>query len=281
MKILIQNSQEPILEGVSQVLLSLEEQVLVWDGQSPINDLIDKYKPDLTICYSNIKSRPNGKLVVVGEYYGELKPDIICVSSDLPQFKKEQIANSDSASKYLFIETAANLSYSTVEHDPKYATDVFYYSQNTTPEILNYLQKIERDFQLKVIGQHRIPISSYLGAGTPKDIMKFMKSCKVALAFDKPTLYTYLANKVKCLTDQSNEFVFTFLTYEQLQERLAIDKFFDSESTWEVDCNYKTITDNHTYFHRSHNILTRLGLNEQAKKCLTQLNKILKSNLIK
>ena len=294
MKILIQNPAEPILEGFAQVLTSIEAQIIVWNGQSPLNDLLDIHNPDLTIGYSGIKNRPKGKLVIIGEYLGDLDPDLICVSADLPKFKKDQIKNLPNASKHFFVDVAANLAYNTIEYDSKYATDIFYYSQNTTPEIFAYLQEIEKDFQLKIIGHHKIPLSSYLGAGNANDIVKFMRSCKIALAFDKPSLYTYLINKVKCFTNQDNEFAPLFSSIEELKSEIFYFtdiKLSNEELTplpktllstdsiiKNSEDHYQSIISKDTYFHRAHNILTRLGFTEQAEKCLSQLKQIVEKN---
>ena len=301
MKILIQNPAEPILEGIAQVLTSIEAQIIVWNGQSPLNDLLDIHNPDLTICYSGIKSRSKGKLVIIGEYFGDLDPDLVCVSADLPKFKKDQIQNLPNASKHFFVDVATNFAYNTIEYDPKYATDIFYYSQNTTPEIFAYLQEVEKDFQLKIIGHHKIPLSSYLGAGNANDIVKFMRSCKIALAFDLSTLYCYGVNKVFCLTNQDTTRFPYFDTSNKLIKHLEyylplIDiKYISNTSFSNIDIDrdkfknkdliasemceiYDRIIIKDTYFHRTHNILTRLGFTEQAEKCLSQLKQIVEKN---
>lgn len=262
MKILIQNPVEPILEGVAQTLVSIGETIIIWDGKIPINDLLDRYSPELTICYSNsIKEQIDSKLIFIGDYNGSLEPDLICISTTNTPSKPND--------KHLYIETAANLAYHTIQYDEDYATDLFYYSHNTTPEILEYLLEIEKNYQLKIIGQHRIPLFSYLGVGTADDIVKFMKSCKIALTFDLPSLYTYAANKIFCVTNQDTD----LFPHIDLLEEIAKYKIEIIDNY--INNAYNYVVSDHTYFHRTHSILTRLGYNEQAKKCLIKLQEIL------
>lgn len=278
MKILIQNPIEPMLEGITQVLASIGETLIIWDNKNvPLNDLMDRYHPELMFCYNgSIEKKQQAKFVMIDNTGKDFDPNIV----DLICTKNEP--NNKSNEKYLYVKTAANLAYHTIQYDQNYATDIFYYSQNTTPQILEHLLEIEKHYQLKIIGQHRIPIFSYLGVGTADDIVKFMKSCKIALAFDLSSVYTYAANKIFCVTNQENNFYPTFTTpmfsndVNQCINTYLNNKFI-TDDTYKSIINhaYEFIVSNHTYFHRTHNILTRLGYNEQAEKCLTQLNKII------
>ena len=276
MKILIQNPIEPMLEGITQVLASIGETLIIWDNKNiPLNDLMDRDRPELMFCYSDdIKAKQQSKLVLIdrtGKNFDLNIADLICTNN-----KPNNKLNDKSNHKYLYLETAANLAYHTIQYDENYATDIFYYSQNTTPQILEHLLEIEKHYQLKIIGQHRIPIFSYLGVGTADDIVKFMKSCKIALAFDLSSVYTYAANKVYCVTDQNTDLFPHIDTLEKAAKNntkkligtIAIVNNY-------IDNAYNYVISNHTYFHRTHNILTRLGYNEQAEKCITKLNKII------
>ena len=207
----------------------------------------------------------------MGDYipYGNINPDLICVPP-----------HHISSDKHLVIETAANFTHHNIQYDKNYATDLFYYSHNTTPDILEYLVEIEKQYQLKIIGQHRLPIFSYLGVGTTDDIVKFMKSCKIALVFDLPSLYTYAANKIFCLTNQENDFFPVFSSVDILKEHIDShlnDKLVLQSDNMVIEEAYDIVVHNHTYFHRTHDIFTRLGYHEQAEQCLIQLQNIIKT----
>ncbi len=261
MKILIQNPTEPILEGIAQTLVSIGESLIIWDSKTqPLNDLLDRYKPELLIGYDNSSQHfPKMKKVLISG--SPLNPCSVCIS------------NPPEPDIYLVVETAANFVHNDVQHDENYATDLFYYSQNTTPEILEYLLEIEKDYQLKIIGPHRIPLSSYLGAGTTTDIVKFMRSCKIALVFDLPSLYTYAANKVFCVTNQGTSL---FPHIDLLSESMVEYKSEVIDNYVEKAYNY--VISDHTYFHRTYDILTHLGYTEQAEKCLTTLKNMISKN---
>ena len=265
MKILVQQPTEPIIEGILQTLISIGENVIVWNPTTPAQDLLDIHQPELTICYNDsLKVKPTGKLVLVGEHTSQLKYDLLLCESSAIHQEKSRAKKSD----ILIIETAANFAYTNMGTDPKYKTDLFYYSQNTTPEILKYLLDIEPKYQLKIIGPHRLPLPSYLGVGDSDDIVKFMRSCKIALAFDSSVLYTYAANKVFCVTNQNTDL---FLPISDLEK---IAKYDVEQIDKIVDKAYNYVIAHHTYFHRVHNIFTRLGYLEQAEKCLTTLKQI-------
>lgn len=281
MKILIQNPNEPILEGVAQVLSNIDEELIIWNGPedtTPLNDLLDIHQPDLTIGYpDDIKCRPQNKLLLIGEHNGHLEPDLICISaSDLTYHKQRQLEQTKYWDRYLIIEVAANFTNHNIEYDQKYATDIFYYSQNTTLETLSYLLEIEKYYQLKIIGQHRIPLTSYLGVGDIDDILKFAQSCKIALAFDLPTLYFYAVNQIFCVTNQENLWYPTIRTLEDIKTHIDIS--LNDEHLQQCQSSiteaYQSIILGHTYFHRTHSIFTRLGYTEQAEKCLNYLKQI-------
>ena len=291
MKILIQNPKEPILEGVSQVLHNIGETLIVWHEHLPLNDFLDTHKPDLVIGYNGMTAHKNTKLVIIKTIEHAVEhtevqtvgnPDLTCISSEIPRPDQSE----KSKTPHFIVDPAANISYNNVESDPKYATEVFYYSQNTTPEILTVLQDIEKKYQLKVIGHHKIPLTSYLGAGTATDIVKFMKSCQIALAFDMASLYTYAANKVFCVTNQDTNLfpklkeLPNLVNYDQSDQSDQSDKYdlvaiTKNRIKDNIQSSHSYVLDAHTYFHRTHDILSLLGFTEQAEKCLTQLQVIL------
>ena len=275
MKILVQQPTEPIIEGILQTLISIGENVIVWNPTTPAQDLLDIHKPELTICYNDsLKVKPTGKLILVGEHSNNIRPDLLCRSANQHHIDKDAQSRLSYANEVLFLETAANFAYTNMgtdtkdKTDPKYKTDLFYYSQNTTPEILKYLLDIEPKYQLKIIGPHRLPLPSYLGVGDSDDIVKFMRSCKIALAFDSSVLYTYAANNVFCVTNQNTDL------FPPISDLEKIAKYDVEQIDKIVDKAYNYVIAHHTYFHRVHNIFTRLGYLEQAEKCLTTLKQI-------
>jgi len=263
MNILVQNPTEAILNGITNVLSTLGDTIIIWDNNNiPLNDLLDQYNPDIVFGYTqtlpNIDICPKSKLVTIGE----------------PAPKTTITINQTTHT----IEPAANPPHKIVTYDSNYATDIFYYSENTSSEDLIYLQYIEQNYQLKVIGQHRIPLTSYLGAGTTDDINKFMKSCKIALGFTLSSVYDYAINKVFCLTNQKNQILHEdsqFATLIELDNRLnfLLSDSTDAKEQIIADINnaYEYVISNHTYFHRTHKILTLLGYTEQAEQCLVKL----------
>ncbi len=256
MKIVISHPFDNVSEGLAQVISSIGEDLVIWNINQPIYDLLEQSKPDL--IFSRSQHLTNTVINAIKEY-------------------KVQLVNLDEFN----IEPAANLTYHNVEHNRKYATDIFYYSQNTSPEEMCYLQEIiNRQYQLKIIG-NKLPLSNYLGMGNVNDTVKFMKSCKIAITFDIWTLYTYAANKVFCLVGFDNELFPKFFKQDELTRLL--DFYLNTSDIVsivtldkEVKDSYNYIISNNTFFHRVHDIFQKLGHIEQADKCLTQLKKTIK-----
>ena len=252
MKIAIPHPFNNISEGLAQVISSIGESQIIWDTQQPIYDLLEKTKPDIMLC--NRQHLRNTVTTALKEYGVKLV--------NLDDFD---------------IKPAANLAYQNVKYDPKYATDILYFSLNTTQEQSCYLQEIiNRQYQIKIVG-NKLPLSNYLGMCSANDVIKFMKSCKIAIVFDIWTLYTYAANKVFCLTDLENEFFPTFSTPEKLMVLLQDYSCCSADQTRNLatDRTYHHIIAYHTFFHRAHDLFNQLGYTEQADKCLTQLKLVI------
>lgn len=267
MAILIQYPTEPVLKGILDAIVKTFSAAIIWDTRYPLNDMLDFYKPDIVFVYSsNIKHEiDNAKLVILGD--SKINASLICVND----------SNQSTIPNRYKIEPAANF-LTLPNYNNNYTSDVFYHSQYPQSVPLQYLQTIEKDYQLKIIGQHRLPLTSYLGIGTEIDVLQCLTSCKIALAFDIHTLYTYAANKIFCLHNQESSlfrlckdidsFVHDIDYY--IQDRAAgfIQEYIDSA--------YNDATQQ-TYFHRLNDIFNLIDEPELAQQCLNKLNFILKT----
>ncbi len=253
MKILISHPFDNVSEGLAQVISSIGEDLVIWNINQPIYDILEQSKPDL--IFSRSQHLTNTVINALKEY-------------------KVEFVNLDE----LNIEPAANLAYHDIKYDEKYSTDIFYYSQNTSPEEMCYLQEIiNRQYQLKIIG-NKLPLSNYLGMGNVNDVIKFMKSCKIAIAFDIWTLYTYAANKVFCISNIENKLFPSFSQTSELTDLLnnCLEPTHPTATGLkkiDIKIAYNYIISNHTFFHKTYDIFQKLGHIEQADKCLTQLQK--------
>lgn len=286
MNILVQQPKESILEGITQTLFNIGYNVVIWNDNTPFNDLLDTHNPEIVFCYSNsITEQPQStleikpKLILVGEYYGDLEPDLICLPDNTEKEKKERLSHLALADKYLYIKSAANVTHHSVKYDPKYATNIFYYSKNTTKEILDYLLEVEKDYQLKIIGPHKVPLTSYLGMGYIGDIVNFMQSAKIILAFDLPSLYTYKANRAFCLTNQSNDIytnrsVINFNNIDELKKKINyyLSPNHKNHRKLLTEKAYEYIIAKHTYHHRLYDIFIQLRYTQQANQCMEVLH---------
>jgi len=276
MKIIVQQPQEPILEGIVPVLSNIGEEVFIWYSTSPLTDLIDIHNPDIIFCYTqNMKQycTNNAKLVCIGPRAPNkgIEPNLICTFDDT----NTTLPHSHYKDRCLFIEPAANFIPHNITHDEKYASDIFYYSPGHLSDVMPYLQYVDKHYQLKIAGSHKILLSSYLGNCSRAEMVQFSKSCKIALTFDLSTLYTHAANKIFCLTDQECGLYPYFDTITELKEHLDI-YLFDPQKTQDLaNIAYNKTIAEHTYFHRVADIFTKLGYIDKAKKCLQHLQQIL------
>ena len=270
MKILIENPTNPILEGIAQTIVNLNIPIVIWDKRSPLNDMLDTYQPDI-LFISNVHNTTQTKTKIVQLNFS---------SNNLSEIDTNliNIDNTNEPSTPYNFKLAANFTYHNISANSNYLTDIFYYSQTSTLTILQHLIEIEKRYQIKIVGPTKLPLYSYLGVSSVADMLTFAKSCKIALAFDMNTLYTYLVNKIRCVTICKND-IYPYV--EQSQQlisnihSLLHDKTAQEENDKRIQQAYNSIISDHTYFHRLKDIFHLLGYEQQSQECMTVLNKAL------
>jgi len=273
MKILIENPTNPILEGIAQTIVNLNIPIVIWDKRSPLNDMLDTYQPDI-LFISNVHNTTQTKTKIVQLNFSSNNLSEI----DTNLINVDNVDNVDKPSIPYNFKLAANFTYHNISANSNYLTDIFYYSQTSTLTILQHLIEIEKHYQIKIVGPAKLPLYSYLGVSSVADMLTFAKSCKIALAFDMNTLYTYLVNKIRCVTICKND-IYPYV--EQSQQlisnihSLLHDKTAQEENDKRIQQAYNSIISDHTYFHRLKDIFHLLGYEQQSQECMTVLNKAL------
>tara|TARA_R110000765_G_scaffold142217_3_gene243371 strand:+ start:1364 stop:2482 length:1119 start_codon:yes stop_codon:yes gene_type:complete len=148
-------------------------------------------------------------------------------------------------------------------------------------------------YNIKIFGYHEWPVPQFLGPVQDRIVNNIFSSAKICPNVSEPhanefgfevneRVFKLSACKAFCLSDHIDSLVQDIFTEgemptaksaEEFHEK--IDYYLDNPDLRENHAEkcYETVMREHTYCHRVANLLSRIGLDEEAGRCLDIINK--------
>ena len=253
------------LLGCMTVLL--KDEFHVWKPDvKPIYDMIGQIKPDIIMMMSeevnqstiNALTDYPCKFILFGsgvpEAITKIKlPSILCAPASLPVGIRKNLENNifpvEYLSDYANIAQIFNGVYDeTIDADVTYISHHPIGQRYYIPEMLGELKG--KGINLKIVGQHRIPLTEYLGTINTIEIPNILASSKITIDFDGQILLDAAANKTFVMSNIHNGLFPSFKNSRDLCNGLIGYIRSPEYRKRKVSEAYKSIIKNDTSFHR-------------------------------
>lgn len=262
MKVLALQSEDLVISGLIASMATCGFQSLYLTQDKCFFDALYEFRPDIVLCLDGqdteeIKDgckRYNCKLVSVGK--NSFNP--------LP---------------------AANIAQLVGIYDEKINSEMSYIMvENPNPQTLAHLEKFTYpNFNkfLKIFG-NTVPYMGYIGRiSSLSQIGNILASSQFLLDYLNNFVMDAWMNRCVCIPYRSNPVNFleeVFGRYEQPEELESKLHNYNNDHYRNVaiDTARAYILEEHTYFHRCHDMLNNLGFTEEGKQCLSTLSELIK-----
>jgi hypothetical protein len=274
MNILIQKSSHPILMGISNCLIEVVDNYIIWDiSKCSLYQILDTCHIDLIILdSSNISLATieaikefNIPVVIFGFIATKLSQTCLQI---IPSYVNSKIIENVSGPVYV-AHYGANLLpcwNSTLSID----NDVLIINTINAEKFLQLYQRITR---YKVIGNEKLPIPEYLGTLNITDITDIIKAHKTLVLTGPDYMYDIAINKGFAISLVPNS-IYPVTEAEFLDAQITHFLNNQKHRTSIIKQAYRIACEN-TYFHRTSDILNILNYSQEAKKCLSKVSEYL------
>ena len=277
--------------GICATLSKLNHTVAIWSPEhKPIFDIFDEVKPDIFFCHQDfvnpliddvLYEYKNIKFVGLSDSKFPLKkqPDLVCLETStlydpfhpLDGYEGERIFYKDYANVAL---------YNSGTPQKKLETDLLYLSLYKNPRddvLIPTLRFLAKQFQLKIFGNHTLPLPEYLGMLPPSDISNAMASAKVAIDIYDFNRYDYATNKTCCIVNHTNkeDIWESSNKFNELADKIQLLLNEENKRKSLINKAFNFVKKDQTYFHFCAKILSVLGFPKEAEKCLEELKELL------
>lgn len=253
MRVLIQNNGDSRCSGMTNVLMAMGHDVVVWDAKSkPAFDVFDEIGPEIFLFTD--MDRATKKCV------DECGTKLKCVSLKNIPF------------------AADTVSFSGGERREELASQIVCIDKYK-PDVHNkYVLPLCHSFQIKIFGEDAAwPVGQYLGRVSPRTIPSLYASAMVSLNFSGPeTAYQILASGGLPVSLKFESNVFNdensvmFHNLDLLRD--AIRVFTDRDQlklrNKMTEVGRGVIYNGHTYWHRVALMFESLGIQDEARRTL-------------
>ncbi len=277
------------LLGCMTVLL--KDDFFVWQHKiKPAYDMFGQIKPDILMMMSeqvdqsiiNVLTDYPCRLILFGSGVPEAlvnlsQPAVLCASASTPVGIRKNLDNSFNVE---YLKDYANIAQIfNGKFDADIDADVTYIShypigqRNYIPETLSTLRS--KGINLKIVGQHRIPLAEYLGVVSAVEIPHILASSKITIDFDGQILLDAAANKTFVMSNISNGLFPSFNDAEELCDNLMqylISLKARKKKSAEA---YKKVTKGDTSFHRIVQIFSAINEDEIVNLSLKKLEELI------